>query len=572
MDVPPPPGRHALPAGVTTSNLLGVDYWHVKTGDGGDLYATQFGLPFLDQLRPENWYEPAWFTNNREKLAGSSTVYKVATRPLRNRQLDIVVKWCRVGEQVPFDTLTLNKFAEAEFNSPYEEFALVMEMRNCKDPGIIRTHKPLAIYVPAEKLQLWQTGRHESKMAQKKARHRDVELDIYRQYILIYEWIKGAAIVEMLQQTDIGRDQYPRIMAQMTEKAMAELAARGFRVVDMKPAHIIVRTDDKGDLLRQDGQIAYALVDFELLDRTPEHEEEVVRARRSSYLRKQRDRFHPERPDAFPPHLQATTIFGVDYVVGHTESTQGMLWVAGKDPGLFDYFLPERWRRTKRRKLSQANDVYFTRTKDNINIVWKVSRVGERPDGDSADPVMRRRMEYGFNSPFEEFALALELAREGVNTVYPRAIYMTGLESETAEYIEDSSRFDSHAEWQTPEGQPVLRPNHNYITVWGFWNGRDELLAEPNPTYCEGINLQLACHAGYLSESDGEALLAGVKTRLQTLGIEDLNLKRDHLLLSLTAEGCLIRGVDGIPELRYCNFELMSFRRDRLIRGEPGGL
>ena len=59
----------------------------------------------------------------------------------------------------------------------------------------ILTHRPLAIYVRGERLKLWQTGRSESKIAQKKAKHRDVELDICRQYILIYEWIKGASAV-----------------------------------------------------------------------------------------------------------------------------------------------------------------------------------------------------------------------------------------------------------------------------------------------------------------------------------------------------------------------------------------
>jgi hypothetical protein len=172
-----------------------VDYLHIPIRDEGDLYVTRFGIPFLDQLDPANWRESAWFQANRERLRGTSTVYRVPTKAVRGHSLDLVVKWCRVGEDVPLDTMTFNRFADAEFNSPYEEFALVMEMRGLPGEGVIRTHRPLAIYVPAERLQLWQTGRSRSRMARKKSKYRDVELDIYRQYILIYEWVKGESAV-----------------------------------------------------------------------------------------------------------------------------------------------------------------------------------------------------------------------------------------------------------------------------------------------------------------------------------------------------------------------------------------
>jgi hypothetical protein len=539
-------------------SLLGVDYWRFKTSDGGDLYATEYGLRLIKFLFPENWFEEEWFDRNRERLIGTSTVYKVRTKKVGKRSLDIVVKWCRVGEHVPFDTLTLNKFAQAEFNSPYEEFSLVMEMRASRVSGIVRTHKPLAIYVPSERLKLWQTGRSESKIAQKKAKHRDVELDIYRQYILIYEWIKGASVVEVLDHTDIPKEEQAKIVENLTKEATDELAKRGFRVLDMKPAHIIVRsTRDRRLVTDKSGETAYALVDFELLERTPEHELVVKQERRSAYLKGQSERFGqvPGRP--FPAHLRPAHVFGVDYVFGHSESTHGDLWVAGHVPSLFDFFLPERWRRTRRVALSTTNEVYYTKTKDNINIVWKVSRVGERPDFDTADPRGQAIVNAGFNSPFEEFSLALELGRKGVATVYPRAIYMTGLEFETADYIEDPSRYTNHAGLSDPDGKPVLNAHHNYITIWGFWNGLDEMLAAADRPCCEGINLSLACQSGYVSKSDHDGLLDVARKRLLGASMEDLNLKGDHLLLSLDPNGVLIRGADGIPEIRFCNFEFM---------------
>jgi hypothetical protein len=47
-----------LPLQATPVRLLGVDYAHLRTGDGGDLYVTWDGLHRLDYLLLENWLEP----------------------------------------------------------------------------------------------------------------------------------------------------------------------------------------------------------------------------------------------------------------------------------------------------------------------------------------------------------------------------------------------------------------------------------------------------------------------------------------------------------------------------------
>ena len=185
-----------VPADVPGSaiSLLGVDYVHVKTRDGGDLYLTRFGAPYWQNLLPENWYAPEWFETKRQRLEGTSTDYKVPTRRVNGVTLSLVAKWSRVGEGVPLDTLTFNKFIHAEFNSPFEEFSLLMELRKGEagPPGIrLRTQKPLAIYMPSERLQLWQTGRSEDKIRAKVVRHPGVEIDILRQYVVLYGWVKG---------------------------------------------------------------------------------------------------------------------------------------------------------------------------------------------------------------------------------------------------------------------------------------------------------------------------------------------------------------------------------------------
>ena len=201
--------RPPLPAAAQPVDILSVPYRHLALPDGSDLYLTPHGVPFWEFLLPECWYEKQWFSASRTKLQGTSLVYRVATKPVRGEQKDLVVKWCRVGETVPVDTFTLQKFIEAEFNTPYEEFSLLSEMR--AHAGHVLTQKPLAIFVPAKRFQLWQTGRKRSKIEQKKAKFRDVELDISRQYIMIYEWIKGAAVTEPPAREAAARAGLPRI-------------------------------------------------------------------------------------------------------------------------------------------------------------------------------------------------------------------------------------------------------------------------------------------------------------------------------------------------------------------------
>ena len=62
---------------------------------------TRFGAPFWRHLLLENWFAPEWFEAERKRLSGTGTVYKLPTRPVNGRSLNLVVKWSRVGEDVP---------------------------------------------------------------------------------------------------------------------------------------------------------------------------------------------------------------------------------------------------------------------------------------------------------------------------------------------------------------------------------------------------------------------------------------------------------------------------------------
>lgn len=544
-----------------TKTLLGVRYDHYELRDGADLYVTRYGRPFLQHLRPDNWFESEWFRQSREKLRGTSTVYKVRTKPIAGQAKDLVVKWCRVGEKVPLDTFTLNKFIDAEFNTPYEEFSLVMEMRARAKPGTIRTHKPLAIFVPAKRLELWQTGRSRSKIAHKKAKFRDVELDIYRQYILIYEWIKGAASTEPAAAAvaeQAGYADAEALARDMLHRSITDMWQAGYRVLDVKPEHVIVRPSAEGGLLRdRSGRPAYALVDFELLARTPEHEVEVKGARRQSYLERQRDRFAtPSQPSTFPEHLHAMQIFGVDYVYGDTASTGGKLWVVGHDPLLFDYFQPERWRRTPRQSMSASAQVYHTKTKDGIELVWKVSHVGDTPE--TAEPGLGPGPN-GYNSPFEEFAYAFQLTAAGVPTTYPRAIYQLGHRSTLPPEILDQRRYESHQLLMQPDGSPILQRERNYITIWGYWNGLDEVLAreDRNQAHCRGINADQARDQQLITAAEYDACQANMARLLASAGLESSQLLGSHYLLTLLPDGTLQRDPDDLPSVRLCNFEFL---------------
>ena len=541
-------------------SLLGVDYFHLKTNDGGDLYFTRFGLPFWKNLMPDNWHAREWFEAKRERLEGTSVVYKVPTRPVDGRVLHLVVKWSRVGEMVPLDTLTVNKFINAEFNSPFEEFSLLMELRRGElGPAAvrIRTQCPLAIYVPGARMQLWQTGRSEDKIRAKVARHPAVEIDILRQYVVLFGWIKGSDAAETADQFGLEDRARAEFLARVTSLATHELWQKGYRVVDMKPQHIILRPRPDKSLLRDhNDQFAYALVDYELLERTPEHERAVLNVNRQLYLEHMARRF-TDAAKPLPAHLRATNVLGVDYIFGRAESTGGLIWVVGKDPDLFTYFLPERWRRTPKKKLSARNQFFYTRTKDNINLVWKVSRMGELPRPSHPGALKKAARDFGFNSPFEEFALALEMARRGVPTVYPRAIYMTGRRRDSDRQIPDDRRYTAQADLRTPDGEPAVRREYDYITVWGFWNGPDELLAAQDGKFYRAVNVKQAFADKLISRQTMEELTQRISRRLADCGFEDLNLKPDHLLISFDAAQKLVLDTMGKPELRLCNFELI---------------
>jgi hypothetical protein len=247
---------------------------------------------------------------------------------------------------------------------------------------------------------------------------------------------------------------------------------------------------------------------------------------------------------------------GVPYVFGHTESTNGRLWVVGCNGRLFDYFLPERWRKTLAWKLSEAAEIYYTVTKDNVHLVWKESRVGETPAVDPANPLAELIRERGYNSPFEEFAIAHALANYGVPVIYIRAIYMTG--SPKIEQSTDMRRYQSHAHLRDEDGLALLHEDHNFITLRGYYNGSDDWVARQSGALCRPLDLQHALARGIIDESSCRELVDQVQSQLRNVGYDGSLLERNDLLLALDPAGRPVEDGTGKPEIRICNFELIG--------------
>lgn len=140
-----------------------------------------------------------------------------------------------------------------------------------------RTKHPVAIFSPAARVIPWKLGRAKGRFERHRreiGNHSDpafpkVDIDYERQYICLFAWVKGWNAANYLEWGKLGKEE-TRIL---TERVEDELKQKGFKVLDNKPSHIILRENSRGELLRRDGELTCALVDFELLMRTPEYED-----------------------------------------------------------------------------------------------------------------------------------------------------------------------------------------------------------------------------------------------------------------------------------------------------------
>jgi hypothetical protein len=271
--------------GELRARVYGVDYASVETHIGGMLYVTRYGWNLLDNILPSRWFCQREYARDGEKLkGGTGAVFHLDTCSLRTGKTEgLVIKFSRFGQDVPIfveesygDHLPREVVDTARFNDPFEEFGMVMALRrNTQGPETlrVRTKRPLAIYEPSREYEPWQLGRTPSRVAhyqrnlsrdQAASPFAPIELNIHHDYVMLYEWVDGFSAEDAY---DMGQLTEAELHS-MTFRVQRELEIKGFRVLDNKPKHFILRhRRGTRDLMRRHGELVYTLVDFELLQR-----------------------------------------------------------------------------------------------------------------------------------------------------------------------------------------------------------------------------------------------------------------------------------------------------------------
>jgi hypothetical protein len=273
-----------------TVKAFGAHYINLPQADGGELYVTRHGWNVAEHILPENWFLNGRFHREGERLVGGTgLVYRLRISGEGEPRVELVVKICRFGEFVPLfmpehlpSGLSKEMADNARFNGPFEEFGLIEELRRGAfgPPELrVRTKRPLAIYSPPEHFPLWQLGRTRSRFVPyEKALNADqaradkyaqVHLGMDRRYILLFGWVSGINAEDALEQGLLPEFEVNGLSTRVND----ELAAKGFRILDNKPKHYILRRTRDGKWLRHHGKLAYVQVDFELLERTEAYQD-----------------------------------------------------------------------------------------------------------------------------------------------------------------------------------------------------------------------------------------------------------------------------------------------------------
>lgn len=271
-----------------------MDYTVFDDPAGGTLYVTRYGLPLTGYLNPASWYlNRRYITHGQRMATGTGTVYRLRVHENPVRPLDFVVKVSRFAQDVPLDIRStfdgaINEDAaeHARFLDPFQEFGVLMDLRRGRfgPPSLrIMTKRPLAIYRAPVVEPDWRLGRKPSHLdrarreieADQASSDRPISLASDRVYVVLFHWVYGLNLHEAAEAGLLALEQLDPI----TLRVASELQAKGFVVFDHKPQHVIVRPT-AGGLLRRGDRLSYALIDFELLERTPEYQHYLRNHRR----------------------------------------------------------------------------------------------------------------------------------------------------------------------------------------------------------------------------------------------------------------------------------------------------
>jgi hypothetical protein len=269
--------------------IFGEDYARLQLSEGGEILITRTGWARRPAVMPEAWFlDKRYATEGYRLPGGTGNVFRVDCPSPTKPNLRLVVKIARSGEDVPLHVagtfqghIPDEETANARWNSPFEEFGLVRELRRSRfDPDGPRmmTKRPLAIYCPPEEYKDWQLCRKSNlwrqmdnalQHAQENAASAPVHLHSRRIYIMLFEWVEGENAEDCWKAGLITEEE----MKSLTNRVTRELESKGFRVLDNKPRHFILRLGADGQPIRRNGELVYTLIDFELLKRTPPHKE-----------------------------------------------------------------------------------------------------------------------------------------------------------------------------------------------------------------------------------------------------------------------------------------------------------
>jgi hypothetical protein len=281
--------------------IFGYSYLRFDLPNGGELFLTRFGWSRMPAVLPENWFDHQRYANEGYPLpGGTGSVYRVSVSTQHGKPLHLVVKFARSGQDVPvfvadslMKSIPEEEVRGASWNSPFEEFGLLRDLRigpygaQAAPDFRMRTKRPLGIYCPPVEYKEWQLGRDAflwQKMdralahAQHGPREKWVELHPARLYVMLYEWVEGMNAEDCVAAGLIHEEE----MIELSRRVIHDLERKGYRMLDIKPRHFILRPDGKGGVLRRQGKIVYALIDFELLKRTPMHRQWLEKQSRSA--------------------------------------------------------------------------------------------------------------------------------------------------------------------------------------------------------------------------------------------------------------------------------------------------
>lgn len=267
-------GIHPPFEAVRASNkrcVFGVDYAHFRGHQNGDLFVTRWGWPILESLFPKNWFVGEPFTKTGRVLAGSTgAVFRVEIPHPARGQVAVVVKFSRVAQEMRLPLTGSAPGCEpAAFLSPFEEFGRLSKLKSVARLTL-PTKAPLAIYSPPTRYLSSQLHRlpelcqqHSQRLeADQAGQAAPVRYDWERLYILLYRWMDGLQAEEAVERGWLTES----AARKLCEEVGQQLEKWGWRVLDHRPRHLILRPCPQTGRLRQRrGRPLCGMVDYELL-------------------------------------------------------------------------------------------------------------------------------------------------------------------------------------------------------------------------------------------------------------------------------------------------------------------